>query len=152
MMIKLVEINENNWTDILKLELHDHQKKFVAAPIGILARGYVYRNLRAQVYLIQNDEQTIGLTLLKDLDEYPACYELQQFLISKEHQSKGYAYQALRIIIDLCCTERKYSRIDICVCNDDVPAIKLYEKTGFVDTGYIDEGTPDSLNLTYMII
>ena len=29
----------------------------------------------------------------------------------------------------------------------DTEAIRLYEKSGFVDSGYVDEDLPDSLNM-----
>ena len=32
----------------------------------------------------------------------------------------------------------------------DTAALRLYEKLGFVDSGYVDPGAPDSLNLLYV--
>ena len=37
--------------------------------------------------------------------------------------------------------------MEVCVKKDDAAAIGLYEKYGFVDSGYIDEDVPDSLNM-----
>ena len=45
--------------------------------------------------------------------------------------------------------ERKYDCVEVCVKMEDKTAIHVYEKAGFVDTGYIDEDVPDSLNLMY---
>ena len=43
--------------------------------------------------------------------------------------------------------EGHYDHVEVCVKKDDAAAIGLYEKHGFVDSGYIDEDVPDSLNM-----
>lgn len=40
-----------------------------------------------------------------------------------------------------------YDHVEVCVKKDDIAAIHLYQKKGFVDSGYIDEEVPDSLNM-----
>ena len=45
--------------------------------------------------------------------------------------------------------ERKYDCVEVCVKKNDAAALRVYEKAGFVDTGYIDEEAPDCLNLMY---
>ena len=42
-MIKLVEVNEANWLEIRSLSVSEGQDAFLDSPVGILARGYVYR-------------------------------------------------------------------------------------------------------------
>ncbi|MDE6724178.1 MAG: GNAT family N-acetyltransferase, partial [Ruminiclostridium sp.] len=98
---------------------------------------------------IANDETLVGLALVKDMDEEPACYDLQQFMIDKQYQNKGYGTQALKMILSVLEKEGKYSCAEVCVKMTDAAAIHVYEKTGFVDTGYIDDGLPDCLNLMY---
>lgn len=91
----------------------------------------------------------IGVALVKDMDEEPACYDLQQFMIDKCFQNKGYGTKALKLIIELLKEEGKYNCVEVCVNKMDAPPLKVYEKTGFVDTGYIDDDAPDCLNLMY---
>ena len=45
--------------------------------------------------------------------------------------------------------ERKYDCVEVCVNKNDAAAIRIYEKVGFRDTGYVDEDAPDCLNLMY---
>ena len=148
-MIFLKEINESNWIQVAGLSPTEVQKNYVASAIGILARAYVYRDCRAVAYAIYNDEIIVGIAMIRDMNEEPKCYELQQFFIDKEHQGKGFGTEALREIIELLKSERKYSSIEVCVKMEDLTAIHLYEKLGFVDTGYIDADVPDSCNLVY---
>lgn len=148
-MIKLVPVTEQNWLDIVSLSVHENQKKFLASPIGIVARGYVYRSCNARVYGISNDEHIIGAALVKDMDEEPSCYDLQQFMIDRRFQNKGYGTEALRLILSALSKEGKYSQAKGCVNKDNAAALWMYKKVGFEDTGYTDENVPDCYNLMY---
>lgn len=148
-MLKLIEVNEENWLDFRRLSVRDDQKGFLDSPVGILARGYLYRHDRASVIGIADDDTAVGIALVRDLDEEPACYDLQQFMIDARFQGKGYGTAALRLILSALEKERKYDCAEVCVKKNDTAALRVYEKVGFVDTGYIDEAAPDCLNLMF---
>ena len=148
-MLRLIEINEQNWLDIRKLSVRVDQSAFLDSAVGILARGYVYRSSRARVIGIADGDTVIGVALVKDLDEEPACYDLQQFMIDQRFQGKGYGTEALRMILTELEKERKYACVEVCVKREDAAALRVYEKAGFADTGYVDEDIPDCLNLAY---
>ena len=71
-MIRLVEVNEENWLAVRALTVEDSQKGFLDSALGILARGYVYRDCRARVIGIADDDTMVGVALVRDLDEEPA--------------------------------------------------------------------------------
>lgn len=146
-MIKLNEINECNWLDVLKLSVSEDQKGFLAEPLGILARGYVYRNCNARVFAIVSDGTVVGIAMVRDMDEDPATYELQQFMIDVEYQNNGFGTDALMKIIDLLKDEGKYDCVEVCVNKRAAAALHVYQKLGFIDTGYVDSDVPDCLNL-----
>ena len=148
-MITLKEIDENNWLQVARLKVSEEQKEFVASPLGILARGYVYRNSRARVFAIEGKGNIIGIAMVRDLDEEPVCYELQQLLIDIDFQGRGYGSSALREILKLLKNEGRYSSVEVCVKMKDETAIHVYKKVGFQDTGYIDEDVPDCYNFRY---
>ena len=148
-MVKLIEVTEENWLDIARLSVTDEQQAFLDRPIGIIARGYVYRNCNARVIGIKNDAQIVGVALVRDLSEEPACYDLQQFMIDRRFQNKGYGCDALMLIIESLKREGRYNCVEVCVNKADASALRAYEKVGFVDTGYIDDDAPDCLNLMY---
>lgn len=148
-MLKLIEVNEDNFMDFRRLSVRDDQKGYLDSAVGILARGYLYRSCRARVIGIAEDDTVIGTALVKDMDEEPACYDLQQFMIDRRYQGKGFGTEALRMILAELEEERKYSCVEVCVKKEDGAALRVYERAGFTDTGYIDEDVPDSLNLMY---
>ena len=148
-MLKLVEIGEDNWLEARVLSVGEGQAVFLDTALGIIARGYVYRDARARVIGIACDDTLVGLALVKDLDEEPACYDLQQFMIDARWQGRGLGTEALRLILAGLAAERKYDCVEVCVKRDDKAALRVYEKVGFVDTGYVDDDAPDCLNLMY---
>ena len=149
MAIQLIDVTEENWLDIARLSVSDEQQAFLDRPIGIIARGYVYRHCNARVIGIACGDRIVGVALVRDLDEEPACYDLQQFMIDQRFQNKGYGTEALKQIVGQLQTEGKYTCVEVCVNKADAPALRLYGKAGFVDTGYIDDDAPDCLNLMY---
>ena len=148
-MIELTEINEQNWLDVRALSVKEDQLGYLDTAAGILARGYVYRDCRARVLAIAADGTVVGVLLVKDLDEEPACYDLQQFMIDRRYQGRGFGAAALRLLLESLSAERKYGCVEVCVKKDDAAALRMYEKAGFTDTGYVDEDAPDCLNLMY---
>ena len=146
-MVRLTDVTEENWMEVASLSVKEHQKQYLAPAIGILARGYVYRNCHARVFVIENDGGIVGVALVREFTEKPLGYDLQQFMVDERYQGKGYGSQALQLILDELRTENHYDHVELCVKKADAEAIRLYEKHGFVDSGYIDEDLPDSLNM-----
>ena len=146
-MIRLTEVTEDNWMDVASLSVKDHQKKYLAPPIGILARGYVYRTCNARVFVIEADDVIAGVALVREFTDEPLGYDLQQFMIDQRYQGKGYGSAALGLILDELRREGHFDHVEVCVKKEDAEAIHLYEKHGFSDSGFVDEHLPDSVNL-----
>ena len=87
-MIRLTEVTENNWFEVADLSVKDSQKSYVAPVIGILARGYVYRDCNARIYVIEHDGTIVGVSLVREFTDEPLGYDLQQFMIDQHYQGK----------------------------------------------------------------
>ena len=145
--MRLISITEDNWMEVASLSVKEEQKKYVAPAIGILARGYVYRDCNVKIYAFENDGAIVGTALVREFIDEPLGYDLQQFMIDEQYQRKGYGSQALQLILDELRKEGHYDHVELCVKKADAEAIRLYGKHGFVDSGYVDEDLPDSLNM-----
>ncbi len=146
-MIRLADVTEDNWLEVASLSVKDSQKKYLAPAIGILARGYVYRNCNARVFVIENDGVIVGTALVREFNDEPLGYDLQQFMIDARYQGRGYGSAALELILDVLRKEGRFDHVEVCVKKENAEAIHLYEKDGFADSGYFDEDVPDSVNL-----
>ena len=146
-MLKLTGVTEENWLDIASLTVKEHQKNYVAPAVGILARGYVYRGCNGKVYAFDDDGVIVGTALVREFTEEPKGYDLQQFMVGGQYQNRGYGTRALQLILDELRRENHYDHVELCVKKADTEAIRLYEKLGFVDSGYVDGDLPDFLNM-----
>ena len=138
-MVKLIDVTEDNWLDVADLRVRDDQLGYVAPAIGILARGYVYRDCNAKIYAFDNDGVIVGIALVREFDDEPLGYDLQQFMIDRHFQGKGYGSEALKLILEELRCEGRYDHVEVCVKKEDTAAISLYEKHGFSDSGYRSE-------------
>ena len=145
--MRLISITEDNWMDVASLSVKEEQKGFVAPAIGILARGYVYRDCCAKVYAFDNGGVIVGMALVREFTDEPLGYDLQQFMIDGRYQNRGYGTEALGLVLDELRKEKRYDHVELCVKKADTEAIRLYEKHGFTDSGYVDTDLPDSLNM-----
>lgn len=146
-VIRLTEVTEDNWLDVASLAVKAHQRGYVAPAIGILARGYVYRDCNVRIHAFEKEGAIVGMALVREFTDEPPGYDLQQFMIYQLYHNRGYGSQALQLILDELRREAHFDHVELCVKKADTEAIRLYKKFGFVDSGYIDESAPDSLNM-----
>ena len=87
--MRLISVTEDNWMDVAALSVKEEQKGFVAPAIGILARGYVYRNCNVKIYAFEKDGIIVGTALVREFTDEPLGYDLQQFMVDEQYQRKG---------------------------------------------------------------
>lgn len=144
-MITLQPINETNFMEAATLRVSDTQRNFVASAPMILARTYAYRDQRAICWGIYEEKRLVGLAMLHDMEEEPACYHLCEFMIDAAFQNRGIGQKALELVLNHCRKEKKFDTVEVCVKKMDHAAVHVYEKAGFRDSGYVDPDAPDSL-------
>lgn len=149
--MRLVGVTEDNWMAVTALSVKERQKGYVAPSVGILARGFVYRDCGARIYVFEEGGIPVGMALVREFTEEPLGYDLQQFMIGGEYQRRGYGTQALRMVLEELRKEGRWDRVELCVKKADEEAIRLYEKAGFTDSGYVDTSVPDALNMVYCL-
>ena len=135
--LTLESIHPGNWR--IPLSVREEQKHFVSDPMRLLARAYALREQRSVAKHIALDGEPIGMLMYHDWDE-GECYVLSQYFIDQRWQGKGYGYAAMQLVLDEFRRDGRYHKVDLCYCEGDEPAMKLYEKCGFVHTGEVDEG------------
>lgn len=143
----LRQIDGENFLAYAALSVKDDQRAYLDRAVGILARGYAYRGDNARVWGLEEQGQPVGLALVRDLREEPACYDLQQFMIDGRFQGRGLGSAALEQILELLDREGRFPMTEVCVKRENAAALRLFEKQGFQDSGYTDPDAPDCVNL-----
>ena len=137
-MIYLKEVTEKNWREVNSLKVEEKQQSYVSSSVGILARVYAYRSQNSQAKAIYNDNEIVGLLMYRECDEVQA-FVLDQMMIDKRFQRKGFGEEAAFIAIELMKSDKKYNRIVLWYCDGNIAAKNLYSKLGFYHTGEVDE-------------
>ncbi len=128
-MIYLSEINGDNYKAIIRLSVNEDQKPYVASNSVILAKAYAYRLEGGTALGIFEDGTAVGLISYRILDN--SCI-LDQFMIDKRFQGKGFGKEALSIFIEAGKKEGKCNKIILCFIEGDKVAEALYKSYGFV--------------------
>ncbi|MCB0198097.1 MAG: GNAT family N-acetyltransferase, partial [Anaerolineae bacterium] len=95
--VTLQEITEETLRPILRLEVADNQKHFVATNAVSIAQAHFSKN--AWFRAIYADDTPVGFVMLH-IDEEKPEYFVWRFMIDKNQQGKGYGYQALTKVIE----------------------------------------------------
>lgn len=146
-MLKLKKINRKNVGEILKLEVFDNQKSFVATNnisiieeyIAIVENGHVF------TFGIYNDDAPVGFLMIgfdvnSDDADAPKIakgnYNIWRFMIDKKFQGKGFGKKAIELALEFIntfpCGIAQYCWLSYESDNDE--ARKLYKSVGFVET------------------
>ena len=150
-MLRLKKINRENVWNILKLEVSDDQKSFVAtngisiieAYTAITGNGYAFP------FAIYEDDTPVGFLMIGyDADDYwydapkiaKGNYNLWRLMIDKNYQGKGLGKEAVRLALEFIntfpCGTGEYCWLSYEAENDT--ARQLYNSFGFVETGEKD--------------
>ena len=95
--VTLREITRDNLLDIIRLEVREDQRGFVASNAVSLAQALVHTE--AWYRGIYAGDMPVGFVML---ELYPdeADYGIWRFMIAAEHQGKGYGAEAVERVVD----------------------------------------------------
>ena len=147
-MVRLKKADGKNVWDILKLEIKDSQRGFVAKNETSIIQAWIadHANGTALPFGIYDDELLVGFLMIGfDKDDYwvdaPAIasnnYNLWRFMIGKEFQNRGYGKQAvekaLAYIRTFPCGKAKYCWLSY--EPENAAARHICASFGFKETG-----------------
>lgn len=150
MDLEFKEVTPNNWRRINSLEVKDEQKEFVASNIAILAKAFAYNMYNSRVYVLYSEDNPIGLTMQRDFyhNEDIICI-LDQFMIDKNYQGKGFGKKAMKQWISIIKSKNKYNLIMLCYKKGDIVAEKMHQGLGFIRKP--EEDDEDELVMIYKL-
>lgn len=135
--VTLQEVTEKTVESILKLEVADDQKKFVASNAVSIAHAHFskYAWFRA----ICADDTPVGFVMLY-IDPKKPEYWLWRFMIDKNHQGKGYGRKTLDLVTAYIKTLPNAKEFLLSYTPAEGNPSPFYQQFGFEETGKIEEG------------
>lgn len=138
-MIEFIPIQENNFRDVIKLEVMESQSKFVAPNVRSLAECYLYRkNQDVFPYAIQDGETVVGFILI-DLDLPEKEIMIWRMMIDKSFQGKGYGRQVIQKVIEYAKQEPDYTLLIADYVKGNEVMANLLRDMGFKDHSFNKE-------------
>ena len=146
-MLKLKKINRNNIGEILKLEVFDNQKSFVATNNISIIEAYIaiIENNDVFTFGIYKDDTPIGFLMVgfdvySDDESAPRIargnYNIWRIMIDKKFQGRGFGKKAMDLALEFIntfpCGTAKYCWLSYESDND--VARQLYKSVGYVET------------------
>jgi len=159
-MLKLKKINRKNVGEILKLEVFDNQKSFVAANNISIIEAYlaIIENGHVFTFGIYNDDAPVGFLMIgfdvnTDDADVPRIakgnYNIWRFMIDKDFQGRGLGKKAMNLALEFIntfpCGIAKYCWLSYESDND--VARQLYQSVGFVET---DEKDGEEIDINHL--
>ena len=136
-VVSLKEISEETVWPIMKLDVVENQKSFVAPNANSIAEAYFSKE--AWFRGIYADEEPVGFVMLH-ADEKKPEYFLWRLMIAEDHQGKGYGYLAMEQVIEHVKTLTGAVELLTSYVPGDGNPSTFYYKLGFEETGEIEEG------------
>lgn len=146
-MLELKKINRNNIGEILKLEVFDNQKSFVATNNSSIIEAYIAitENNHVFTFGIYKEDTPIGFLMIgynvnSDEEGAPSIakgnYNIWRLMIVKKFQGKGFGKKAMNLALEFIntfpCGAAKYCWLSYESENDI--ARQFYKSVGFVET------------------
>lgn len=143
MQIKLVEVNEKNFWEVIQLKSDLDQEKriqiferWVGSNVFFLAACQVYGFTPKAIY---DNETLIGFTS-HGFHKETNRYELISIMLGHAFQGKGYGMPILNAVIEEMIEMYDCAEIYLSVIYNNEAAKRIYEKAGFKPTGEIEKG------------
>lgn len=87
--------------------------------------------------VIKDSEQVIGQTAFFRLDWVSRAAVFYLALLDPASWGKGYGTEVTRLMVDYAFATLNLNRIQLHVCAENLPAIKIYQKVGFIQEGVL---------------
>ena len=130
--ITLKEITAETVWPIMKLNVAENQKSFVAPNANSIAEAYFSKE--AWFRGIYDGDDPVGFVMLY-ADEKKTEYFLWRLMIDQEHQGKGYGYLAMEHVIAHVKTLPGAKELITSFVPGDGNPSPFYYKLGFKETG-----------------
>ncbi len=135
--VSLRPITEDNVVAVMKLNVTDEQKNFVAPnSVSIAQAAHTTNRWERAIYA---DDEPVGYVLLSENHDRPRYY-LWRYMIDKRYQGMGFGKTAMEQVIEYVRTLPNASEMFLSYVPSDHGPRAFYASLGFEDTGGEKDG------------
>jgi len=127
--VTLTELTRDNWEAVAALDVHPHQRNFVASNLKSIAETQFYPWARRRVILADGD--TVGF-IVHGSDPATGEHWLHRFMVTAERQGQGIGREALRQLVEEWRADPEIKAVLTSYEPENTLAERLYVSFGFV--------------------
>lgn len=139
--LTLRPVTRDNFETVAELELHPHQRAWLASNSYSIAQASFYPNFHTRAIYLR--DEVIGFMMfvaLDGVDDEPGEYNIWRFMVDSRHQGKGHGRRALQALLDEIRRDPAACKVWISYVPGNAVASGFYASFGFVETEVDEEG------------
>jgi len=133
-MVNLMEIDRENFWDIIALEVEDEQNDLVTSNAVSIAQSKVQPE--CVPLAIYHSGEPVGFVMYC-IDCNDDEYWIYRLMIDKRFQNRGFGKRALELVLDEIKKDKTRSRVFLGVDPAGAASVRVYEALGFKFTGEV---------------
>lgn len=132
--MELVNVNEKNFEEIIKLKTKAEMKGYVDSSLYSVAECFVDKN-HMEAFGIYKDDLLIGFVSIYFEGNFG---QIINFFIEDYYQNKGYGGKIVEKLLEIFGELYKVDTVSVGVHKENIRAFDFWKKLGFIDTGNIE--------------
>ena len=137
MPVELREITPDSFDAVIALQVAEDQHDYLNSNVESLAWAYVAAECHPLV--IYSDDGPVGFATFGYIPADGRCW-ISHFMVDSRYQRRGIGRAALEQLLARMSAESDGESLLVAVHPDNVSALRLYEASGFADTGRRQDG------------
>ncbi|WP_098749645.1 GNAT family N-acetyltransferase [Paenibacillus sp. EZ-K15] len=135
--VALIPISKENEIECISLKPREDQLSLVASNADSLI--HATKEITSKPYGIYAEDTMVGFILFDNEIYSDGYYWILRFMIDEKYQGKGYAKLAIKEVINKLKNRIDCKQIRVSHVPHNIVANNLYKKSGFQDTGEVEE-------------
>ena len=149
-MTEIRHVTIENWQALIKLQVREDQKHFVASNLYSIAQSKFGDEYEGHWDLfpfgIYDEETPVGFLMYALNFAHPTHQAfIQRLMVDEKFQGKGYGKFGMNWMLDFFRADERIKMVGISYAPNNEVARKLYASYGFVETGKIVDGDTEAM-------
>jgi len=145
MSLSIRPVTKDNWRELIKLQVREDQKHFVASNVYSIAQAQFGDEYEGHWDLhpfgIYDEEKPVGFLMYGYNFSHPVQQAfILRLMLDEKYQGKGYGRFAMEKMLEIFRADERIKQAGISYEPENDAARKLYASVGFVETGEIFDG------------
>jgi|SRR5687768_5916148 len=144
-MLEIRPVDKDNWRALIKLQVRDDQKHFVASNLFSIAEAQFGDDFEGHwdmyPYGIYNGDAPVGFLMYGYNFEHPKQQAfIIRLMVDEKFQGKGYGRFGIQKLLEIFRADERIKTVGISYEPENEAARRLYASLGFVEPGEMVEG------------